>query len=74
MILRFLSPERWKEDSVAQDMLMRFAEDAASRATSEMKAIASQLLQDAADRDWRLLFSARFTLFVNVQFRGRHIS
>ena len=45
---------RYKEDSVAKDMLMRGAEDAASRATSEMKSITSQLLQDAAERDQRL--------------------
>ena len=43
-----------KEDSVAKDMLTCCAEDAASRATSELKAITSQLLQDAADRDQRL--------------------
>ena len=46
-----LGGKRYKEDSVAKDMLMRCAEDAASRATSEMKAITSRLLQDAADRD-----------------------
>ena len=54
-IRRFLSSEGrdTKEDSVAKDMLMRCAEDAASRTTSEMKAITSQLLQDAAERDRR---------------------
>ena len=46
--------KRYKEDNVAKDMLMRCAEDAASRATSEMNSITSQLLQDAADRDQRL--------------------
>ena len=35
-------------------MLMRCAEDAVNRATSELKAITSQLIQDAADRDRRL--------------------
>ena len=48
------SRKRWKEDRVAKDMLARCAEDAASRATSELKAITSRLLQDSADRDRRL--------------------
>ena len=41
------SCKRYKEDSVAKDMLMRCAKDRACTAT-EMKAITSQLLQDAA--------------------------
>ena len=49
-----LGRTRFTEDSVAKDMVMRCAEDAASRATSEMKAVTSQLLQDAAERDQRL--------------------
>ena len=48
------SGKRWKEGSVAKDMLMGCMEDAASRATTELKAITSQLLQDAAERDQRL--------------------
>ena len=35
-------------------MLTRCAEDAAGRATTELKDITSRLLQDAADRDRRL--------------------
>ena len=46
--------KRWKEDNVAKEMLTRCAEDAAGRATAELKAIKSRLLQDAAERDRRL--------------------
>ena len=41
------------EDNVARDMLTRCAEDAAGRATAELKAITSPLSQDAAKRDRR---------------------
>ena len=47
--------KRWKEDNVAKDMLMRCAEEAAGRATSEVKDITSRLMQDAADKDRRLV-------------------
>ena len=46
--------KRWKEDNVAKEMLMRCAEEAAGRATSEVKDITSRLMQDAADQDRRL--------------------
>ena len=45
--------KRWKEDNVVKDMLTRCAEDAAGRATAELKDITSRLLKDAADRDRR---------------------
>ena len=45
--------KRWNEDNVARDMLTRCAEDSARRATAELKAITSRLLQDAAERDPR---------------------
>ena len=56
MIRRFLSPAgRDTKKTVSQKTCsLRCAEDAACRATSEMKAITSQLLQDAAERDQRL--------------------
>ena len=46
-----LCSKRYKEGRVAKDVLMRCAEDAACKATSEMKAITKQLLQGAAVRD-----------------------
>ena len=45
---------RYKEGRVAKDMLIRCAEDAACKATSEMNAITNQLLQNAALRDQRM--------------------
>ena len=42
-----LGRKRWKEDNVAKEMLTRCAEDAAGRATAELKAITSRVLQDA---------------------------
>ena len=45
--------KRWKEDNVAKEMLTRCAEDAAGRATAELKYVTSRLLQDATDRDRR---------------------
>ena len=41
----------WKEDNVAKEMRTRCPEDAAGRATAELKAITSRMLQDAAERD-----------------------
>ena len=49
-----LGGKGWKEGNVAKEMLMRCAEDAAGRATAEVKDITSRLLQDAAGRDRRL--------------------
>ena len=46
--------KRYQEGSVAKDMLMRCAENAACKATSEMKGITNQLLQHAAVRDQRM--------------------
>ena len=46
--------KRYKEDSVCKGYVVRCAEDAACRATSEMNAITSRLLQDAAVRDQRM--------------------
>ena len=46
--------KKWKEDSVARNMLTRCAEEAAGRATAELKAITCQMVQDAAERDRRL--------------------
>ena len=46
--------KRHKEGSVAKDMLMRCAEDAACKATSEINSITSELLQDSAVRDQRM--------------------
>ena len=49
-----LDRKRYKEDTLAKDMITRCAEVSVSRATSELKAITSQLFQDAAERDQRL--------------------
>ena len=43
--------KRWKEDNFAKETLMRCAEEASGRATTEVKDITSRLMQDAADRD-----------------------
>ena len=45
--------KRWKEDNVTEETLMRCAEEAPGRATTEVKDITSRLMQDAADRDRR---------------------
>ena len=51
---RLLSPAgRDTKKTVASGMLIRCAEDAVCRATSEIKAITSHLLQDAPERDHR---------------------
>ena len=46
-----LAEKRWKGDNVAKEMLTRCAEDAAVRATAEVKDITSRLMRDAAERD-----------------------
>ena len=48
-----LAEKRWKGDNVAKEMLTRCAEDAAVRATAEVKDITSRLIRDAAERDQR---------------------
>ena len=46
-----LAEKRWKGDNVSKEMLTRCAEDAAVRATAEVKDITSRLMRDAAERD-----------------------
>ena len=53
-VLLGLAGKRWREDDDAKAMLTSSAENAASRATAEWKAITSRLLHDAAERDRRL--------------------
>ena len=45
--------KRWIEDNAAKETLMRCAEEAPGRATTEVKDITSRLMQDAADRGLR---------------------
>ena len=46
--------KRLKESNVATELLVRCTQDAAYKATCQMKAFTSQLMQDAVVRDQRM--------------------